>query len=326
MNAHVNWLGGFDPGRNEAFQRSLTIGNAGTVLFQSAVSKTLQLLTNRALGVQSTLPRKSWTGDGYYSVRRTAANTGAAWVADTDTPVTSEGGMTRVKFGFKTLLGQITITRKLIDQGSTWGDIMANELIGKTDDFIAQLESTSIVGDATASANQIDGLMTLIGAVSGQTIANTSVAGGDSLYLNKLDETIKAVKGHSNKAALRIFASFLGARLINNALQAQQRFVNMVDIEGGFTVDSYQGIPIVESTGIPDDLNWDGSAHPTFTSGSTTAIIVVNTTYVFYAELNPLTVLPLARTTSQSEALDLYADLTLVLDNTLGGAILGGLA
>lgn len=328
MNANVNWLGGFDPARQDAFHRSLTLGNAGTVLFQSAISKTLQMLTNRNLGIQSTLPRRPWTGDGWYSQRRTAATTGAAWVDDTDTAVNSEGGYTQVKFGFKTLLGKINVTRRLIDQGRTWGDVLAGELIGKTDDFMAVLETTSVTGNATANAKEIDGLLTLIGAVSGQTIANTTASGGDSLYLDKLDETIQAVKGHSNKASMRIYGNRRGGRLVNNALQAQQRFVNMVDIEGGFTVESYGGIPIVESTGIPDVLTYVAGTPliTVFTGGATTALIVVNTSYVFYAELNPMTVMPLANTTSQSSDIDLFHDVVLCLDNTLGGAILAGLA
>lgn len=333
MNANVQWLGGVDPEQREAFKRSLTVGNAGTVLLQTTISKVVQMLTNRQLGIQSTLPRKPGSGDGFYSQRRTAATTGGEWVADTTEPTESEGAYTQVKFTYRTLLGRIKVTRKLVATGRSYGDVLATELIGKAEDFAAVLEEASAVGNSAANANQIDGLLTLVGMVSGQTVNNTSSASGDAVYLDKADEAIQAVKGSGNKAAMRIFGSYKGHRLLNNALQAQQRFLKEgYEIEGGFVVSSYQGIPVIESTGIPDTLIFvptpgaGTTKFTAFTGGATTALIFVNTMYVFYAELTPMTVMPLAKTSSQFDQVDMYMDITLVLDNTKGASILAGLA
>lgn len=320
------WMGEFDPARSDSIKRSLTAASAGAVLMQTSISKVVQLLTNRRLGVQSTLPRRPWTGDGFYSNRRAAAATGGAWVLDTDEPATAEGTYTQVKFGFKTILGRITITRRLVQQGRTYGDIMATELFGKTDDLANDLEAASVTGDAIANTKEIDGLLTLIGAVSGQVIANTTVSAGDSLYISQMDKTIQTVRGSSDAMSCRIYGNFTGHRLLNNALQAQQRFLPpSYVIEGGFSVGSYNGIPFVETTAMLDTLVWNGSAITKFTTGATTALIVVNTDYVFYAELTPLTVMPLAKKSSQYDEMDIFNDLVLVLDNTKGGAILGGL-
>lgn len=328
MNAHVNWLGGVDQEQREAFKRSLTVGNSGTVLLQTTISKVVQMLTNRQLGIQSTLPRRPGSGDKFYSQRRTAATTGGAWVADTDEPVQSEGSYTQVGFAFRTLLGRIKVTRKLVAQGRSYGDVLATELIGKAEDFVTELESASVIGDSGSNANQIDGLLTLIGNQSGQLVANTSNTSGDALYLDKADEAIQTVKGSGNKAAMRIYVSYKGHRLFNNALQAQQRFLKEgYEIEGGFVVSSYQGIPLIESTGIPDVIVPNSSGRPlAFSGGSTTAAIFVNTQYVFYSELTPMTVMPLAKTSSQFDQVDLFMDIALVLDNPNGAAILGNLA
>ena len=35
---------------------------------------------------------------------------------------------------------------------------------------------------------------------------------------------------------------------INSKLQAQQRFAGTLNLEGGFTVDTYQGIPLIGSS------------------------------------------------------------------------------
>ena len=333
MNAHVDWLGGVDPEQRAAFKRSLTVGHSGTVLLQTTISKVVQLLTNRQLGIQSTLPRRPGTGDGFYSNRRTAATTGGQWVNDTEDPDESEGAYTQKKFTYRTLLGRIKVTRKLIATGRSYGDVLAGELIGKTDDFVTQLESASAIGDNAADTKQIDGLLTLIGLVSGQTISNTTAAGGDSLYLDKADEAIQVVKGSGNKAAMRIYGSRKGQRLLNNALQAQQRFMkDGFEIEGGFVVESYQGIAVIVSTGIPDTLTFldapvaGVTKFTDFTAGATSALIFVNTQYVFYSELTPMTVMPLAKTSSQFDLVDMFMDITLVLDNTKGGSILAGLS
>jgi len=323
-----NWLGNFDRGAHDAFQRSLAVAGAGATLLQPTISKVLQLLSNRQLGASSTLPRKGGTSDGFYSTRRSAATTGGAWVDDTTEPVESEGTYTQVKFTFRTLLGRIKVTRKLMATGRTWGDVAAGEMVGKAEDLQQSLETATFQGDSAVTSTSIDGLLTLIGAVSGQTVANTSSSSGDALYLTKLDATIQKVKGSANKASLRIYCSQLGHRLLNGALQAQQRFQNTVMVEGGFEVESYQGAPIIESNGIPDAMTFNTtSGRPlAFSGGATTAIVVVNVNYVFYSELTPMTVMPLAKKSSQYDEIDMFNDLTLVLDNTYGGAILGGLA
>lgn len=324
----MNWSE-FDPSRRADFQRALTVSSAGSVLLQTSISKVVQLISNRQLGITSTLPRKPGSGDKYYPNRRTAAATGGSWVADTqDDVVSQEGSYTQAGFTFRTMLGRIKVTRKLIATGRSYGDVLATELIGKSEDFVNDLESASVIGNSAVDANQIDGLLTLIGNVSGQTVANTTATAGDDLYLTKLDAAIQKVRGHSNKSAMRIYCNYVGHRKVNNALQAQQRFTNQTEIDGGFVVESYQGIPIVESTGIPDTLVWNGTdARVTaFTGGATTAIILVHTSYVFYVELTPWTVMPLAKKSSQYDEVDMFLDITLAIDNTLGASILGGIS
>lgn len=329
MNAirSANWAK-VDPGRAEAFQRTLDVSGAGSVLLQTTISRVVQFLTLRELGVTSTLPRRPGSGDKFYSQRRSAANTGAAWVNDTEEPVTSEGDYTQVGYEYKTLLARATVSRKLIARGRSYGDVLATELAGKADDYRQELEEASVIGDSASNTKQIDGLLTLIGSVSGQTIANTTATAGDGVYLDKLDATFQQVKGGGNAELLRVYVSKKGARLINAALQAQQRFNDRMIIDGGFQVLSYNGAPVVITTSMPDDMVWNGTdaAITAFTGGDTTAAVVVNTEYVFYSELTPLRVMPLGRTTSQWEAVDMYSDLTLVLDHDFGGAILGGLA
>lgn len=331
MQTHAaEWLGKFDPERRAYLERALNVSNVGSVLLQTNIRRVVEMLTLREFGAQAVLPRRQGSGDKEYVNRRTAGTTGAEWVDDTDSATDESGSYAQTSFGFKTLLTKLTVTRKAIAQGRSYGDVLGGELIGKSEDFAASLESAIFTGNTAASSKQIDGLLTLIGNVSGQTIANTTAAAGDDLVLSKLDEAIDSVRGSAARSDLVIFGTFAGMRKLNAALQAQQQFIGKTVVGAGFRVATYDDIPMVVTTGFGNDLAWNGSNRVTKLSGEvtnpTTALVVVNTRYVYLSELTPLTVMPLSRSTSQNESLEMFWDGVLALANTKGAAILGGLS
>jgi hypothetical protein len=315
-----------DPKRRAALQRTLNSSGAGSVLLQPNVNKIVQQLSLRMLGVQSTLDRKPGSGQAALINRRTPGTTGGAWVADTDSGTEETGTYAQSTFTYRTLLTKGTVTRKLQATGRTYGDVLATEMVNKSEDFANLLESALITGDNTANANQINGLLTLINAVSGQVVANSTLSAGSALVLSKLDEAIDVVRGAGNRADLRIYGSQAGLRKLNAALQAQQQFVNMTEIAGGFRVKTYDGIPLVPTTSMPDTLTWSGSSQTVFSGGATTSLVIVNTRYCWIEELTPMSVLPLAKTTSQNDAFEMFVDLALVLANSKGASILGGIS
>lgn len=319
-----------DP-RRERIQRTLNVSGAGSVLLQVQINRIVQLLTLRYLGVQQVLDVRPGSGNAAYINRRTAGTTGAVWVADTDAASEETGTYAQTPFTYRTLLTQGTVTRKLVATARSYGDAVAQEMIGKTEDFAQAKEDGLVTGNSGAggNANSINGLLTLANATSSQVVANSTLTTGSALVLSKLDEAIDVVKGANNRSDLVIFASQLGGRKLNAALQAQQQFVNETEIRGGFRVKSYDGIPIVTSTSIPNTLTWSGSVstgNTAFSGGSCTAIIVVNKRYVWIEDLTPQTVMPLAQTTSQSQSFQMFEDLALVASNPLGMSILGGIS
>tara|TARA_R110000824_G_scaffold63911_1_gene167505 strand:- start:880 stop:1863 length:984 start_codon:yes stop_codon:yes gene_type:complete len=325
MTTNAQWLGAVDPARREAFERALNVAGAGNTLLQTMIQRTIQQLQIRELGAFAVLPRRPGSGNAEYINRRTPGATGGSWVADTDAVPEETGTYAQAAFSYKTLVSRGKITRKLQATGRSYGDILAGEMTAKTGDFSETMEQALIVGDSNASANQIDGLLTLTQATASQVVAQTTVVGGDALTLEKLDETIDAVKGSAARSDLVILASFKGRRALNGALQAQQQFNDMVEIAAGFRVRTYDGIPIVTTTEMPDDLTWNGTTNTAFSGGPTTSIIVVNTRHTYLSELTPLTVLPLAKSDSQFDQFDLYWDGALVTANPFGTAILGGI-
>ena len=331
MNTTV-WAG-LDPARRESFERAINVSNAGTSLVQNFTNRIIQQLSIREFGALGTLDRKPGSGSAAIINRRTAGAmaTGDVWVADTDSLVEGTGTYAQVTFTYATLATRGKVTRKMRARGRSYIDILAEEMLQKADDFNESLESAIFIGDSGASGdpNQMNGMLTLINAVSGQVVAQTSAAAGSALTLAKLDETIDAVRGAGNRADLCIYGSFKAIRKLNAALQAQQQFMNEVEIAAGFRVRTYDGVPIVVSTGMSDSQAWSGTA-VTVLSGNvtnpTTALVVVNKRFTYLEELTPMTMMPLATTDSQFDQFDIFWDGALVLANSKGAAILGGIS
>lgn len=323
MDPVTSWAGSSGAHREE-MQRSLTVSSAGSILVQALINRVVQSLTLRYHGVISTLDHRPGSGPAAYINRRAVGTTLAQWVADTTEPDEDVGTYTQATFTYRTLVSRGKVTRKLQAIGRSYADNLASELLERVEDHTEILEEGLVSGNAAANANQINGLLTLINAVSAQVVANTTAAGGAALILGKLDQAIDAVRG--NHSDLVIFASLKGRRILNAALQAQQRFNDKTDIAAGFRVMTYNDIPVVTTTKIGDALTWATSTITVFTGGSTTALVIVNRRTTWIEDLTPTSVLPLAKTTSQSDQFDVFTDTALVYANTLGGAILGGLS
>lgn len=328
MGSASQWVGQPDPERREIVQRALNVSGAGSVLLQTFINRVVQQLTLRELGLQAVLDRKPGSGNGAYINRRTAGTTGGAWVADTDSATEETGSYAQASFLYRTLLTKGKVTRALQARGKTYGDALAGELAAKAEDFADLLEAGLITGNVAADANQINGLLTLVNAqASTQVIANTTATAGDDIVLSKLDQAIDAVKGGDNPADLVILGSKAGVRKLNAELQAQQAFNDVTEIAAGFRVRTYDGSPIIRSTQMPDTLlpATNCTQINTFTTGATTALAIINRRYVWIEELEPQTVVPLAKDTSQYDQFEIYWDGALVFANTRGAALLIGI-
>ena len=325
----------------EMFQRALNVSNSGTTLLQSFVNRTVQQLTLREFGLQAVLERKEGTGQAEIINRRAAGTTGGAWVNDAAGAISEENGTyTQESFTFKTLATRGKVTRKLQATGKSYADILALEMSGKAEDFANQLEFGLIQGDTAGkvsggsggagNANICNGFITLIQGIGSfdlsQVVNNNSAgatpANSEAVVLAKLDEAIDKVKGSAQRGDLVIVGSFAGIRSVNDALQAQQRFNDVTEIAAGFRVRTYDGIPLVVSTEVPNDLDYNDNGLITNNSADGTCLLILNTRYCYISELTPTTVMPLAKTDSQFDSFDMYWDGAPVLANTKGAAML----
>ena len=322
----------------QMIQRALQTTNAGATLLQEFVNRTVQQLTLREFGLQAVLERKEGQGQAEIINRRTAGANGGEWVADTDTATEETGTYAQTSFDYKTLVTRGKITRKLQATGKSYADILGLEMSAKAEDFANQLEFGFIQGDTNGrvsggtggapNADICNGFITLIQNVGSlDQVVNNNAAGATpansgAIDLSQLDKAIDLVKGSAQRGDLVIVGSFSGIRAVNDALQAFQRFNDVTEIKAGFRVRTYDGIPLIVSTEVPNDFTYNASGLITNNGSTGTCLLVLNTRYCYLAELTPTTVMPLAKGSSQYDEFDMYWDGAPVLSNTKGASML----
>ncbi len=303
-------------------KRTLGYSDITGVIIQPEVDKIITEIIEYKNPLRQNVPRKQRGSDSWLLNRRTAAagNTVAQWINDVSEPDIDRGEYTRVSFPFRTILARGRVTRFAKDAGASLNDLVAEEIEARSRAFRDMEEVAMFYGDNGANALQPSGLDTLITG-SQRIIAGGSgaVEGGIDLTLAMIDQTMDAAIGGPDM----ICASKTGKRTINALLQAQQRFVDSIEVKGGFRVLSYDDVPIFASTNIPDNFYFDGS-QILGSTGDTSQLFVVDTNEFWVGFLNDVTITPLAKTSSQFDTFDLYADEVFVMRSTLHNSLLEG--
>ena len=327
---------------------------SGDNLFQTYIDRTVQMLTLRELGLISVLPRIQGSGDKVYVNNRTPDTANLAkWetygsdTAESTSPTVSVGTYAQNSFRYQTLATRGKVTRKAMAVGRSYADVLALEMAAKAEDFAAQLEDSFIYGclgidqdGASAAKSAPIGLLSLIegtGATIDDQVLSGQLTGGTDGYtqvltIRQLDELVDRVKGSANRSDLAIIGSYAGIRQVNSLLQSTQQFVDKTEIDAGFRVRTYDGIPLITSTAIVDTLKSVDSASArqgcvqAATGGKATQLFCINLRHVFHGVLTPMTVMPLAKTTSSYDEFDIFEDCTIALANKLGAAVLNDIS
>ena len=330
-----SWVGSDESTRQRFERAALNTSNSGDKLLQTFINRTVQMLTLREFGLQSVLERRPGSGNAEYINQRAAGTSGGIWVQDTSLATLAEevGSYSQVSFEYKTLLSRGKVTRKLQATGRSYADILALELAAKAEDFANQLEKGYLLGDTSGNlyngaiaAQVCNGFLTQIQGVNSFDLSQSVGQAQGPVNLKLLDQTIDLVKGSANRSDLAIIGSFAGIRQVNAVLQSTQRFNDMTEIAAGFRVRSYDGIPLIASTMMPNVMQTNADGMITNVSGGgNTALLVVNKRYCYISELTPMTVMPIAKTSSQFDEFDMFTDVAPVLSNTLGAALYTGI-
>ncbi len=292
-------------------RKSLEEADISSLFKDREIDKVLVQLVDFLNPVRQSIDRRPGSGEGFLVRKRTPGLTAATDVNDTDTFVEETGAYTEVFSPYKTVGTQGKVSRRVQKTGRSVADLLREEMESKSREVRDAEETRIFFGNhPVANTKQWQGLAKVMDDNQGQIVALTASGLGADITLEKLDEAIDLNIGNPGL----IVTSRAGRRKINASLQAQQRFIDRTEIAGGFRVTTYNDIPVVPSTNIPDTLQVDSAgAITSLTGGSTTAIFIIDLQDVFMSVLTELTMMPLARTSSQFETFDIFMDETLVV-------------
>jgi len=293
----------------EQLKKALNMANAGSSLQQPLVDQVLQELIEVNNPLRQNLPRKPGSGSDWILNQRTSRGAGGAFVDDTDEPTETQASYVQKKFPYKTIIQRGKVTRKLQAVGKSLLDIEAEEVDNALQAVRDAEEDAIINGDSAVNPKQFNGLRKLI---PGGQVAVAGVNGAP-LSLDLLDSAIDLNRGNPGMLIMSKKAN----RKLNSLLQAQQRFVDTMEVKGGFRVQVYNGIPIFRSIFV-SDTQVQGTAN------NATDILVLDTSAVWIGELTALRMLRLAQKSSQFSEFDIFEDETLVLANDIKASRLAG--
>jgi hypothetical protein len=286
-------------------------------LYQSReLDKVLVKLVDYMNPLRQNMDRKPGSGTGYQNYRRSAGITANSFddaidIAETSTIEEKAGTYSELYLPYKTIASRGRVYRRVQKTGASIADLMREEIEGKAIELRDAEERRVFWGTSpTANSNQFPGLNKYMVDNPTQVVALTNTGTGVTLTLEALDQAIDLNLGNPGL----ILTSRTGRRKLNALLQAQQRWVDSVEIRGGFKVMSYNGIPVLPCTNIPDTLNiTSGGTVSALTGGSSTCFWIIDTQEVFMSVLTEVFMMPLARTTSQYEEFEMVMDETLVV-------------
>ena len=292
----------------EQLKKALDMASGGA-LQQSVIDRVMQELIEVNNPLRMNLPRKPGSGSAWVLNQLTSRGAGAGFVNDTEEPTETQGSVGQKSFPYQTILDRRKVTRKLQAVGKSTLDVEAEEVENGLQNVRDSEENALINGDAVANPKQFNGLRKLI---PGGQVA-VAGANGAPLSLDLLDQAIDLNRGNPTMLIMSKKAN----RKLNALLQAQQRFVDTMEVKGGFRVQVYNGIPIFRSIFISE-------AQVQGTANNATDIFVLDMGAVWIGDLTPLRMARLAQKSSQFSEFDIYEDLALVLANDIKASRLAG--
>lgn len=183
-------------------------------------------------------------------------------------------------FPIKSIYIRGELSGQLIEASRSFIDVLSREIQNSATGMVRTLEGALLTGDSGVNPNQFDGIAKQITTVIHNDTVGDGTGTDQPLTLAALDELIAAAPGSE---PTHLIMSKAMHRKLWSILQPQVRYMDTVEIEGGFKVPSYGGLPIIT---VPDV-----DATPLATT-----ILAPNMNLVSVPVLKPLTYEELAHT------------------------------
>ena len=188
-----------------------------------------------------------WATNTYF-IRKRLSLPGASWSTDGGPlPAATQSEYGRATKSMKYLYTRGEVTGPMQEAAGSLFDALASEVEAHSRAMIEKLSTD--LATANGGSNDITGILYQI--TDDTTMGDQSkLDKTGTLTLAMIDEAIDAVNGDPDT----ILTSKPVRRKINSLLQAQQQFVGTEEIQAGFRVISYDGLPILT------DAHWSDNA------------------------------------------------------------------
>lgn len=136
------------------------------------------------------------------------------------------------------------LSGQIIEASRTLINILQREIENSAMGMVRTLEQKLVSGDSVALPNEFDGMAKLITTTIDGTDTGGATGGADGpLSLALLDMLIDAPAGGE---PTHLIMSKAMRRKLWSILQPQVRYMDTTTVEGGFTVPTYGGLPIID--------------------------------------------------------------------------------
>lgn len=243
--------------------KALSTLNSGAYLIPEVVDPAIRDYIGMEPRLLNAVSHQPWATNTYFIRKRTAQPT-VTWSTDgAALPAAQNSTFEKVSKSVKYVYARGEVTGP--EQKAAGGVVNALASEIEVQGRAMAMDLSNKIAAGTGSSNEIEGIIHQIA-----TDADMNAGGGEldktgiTLDLEMLDEAIDLTRGECDL----IVTSRAVRRKINGLLQSQQAWNDRVEIQAGFRVLSYDGVPIVT------DLNWEDNAKIAFVRRADAKLLV----------------------------------------------------
>jgi HK97 family phage major capsid protein len=226
--------------------------SAAAYLIPQVVDGAVRDFASKTPTMYNVVAKRPWASQTYFIKRKLSLPT-AVWSIDGGPlPAPTHSDYGEVAKSMRYLYTRGEVTGPLIAAAGSVFNALSQDIEDHMQAMVEQLSTDIVTGDG--ANNEITGLLYQISddsdtyTVAGGPSSAYLDASGAYLSLNLLDRAIDAAAesagtGVVGPGATAAVTTRKVLRMINSLLQAQQRFMNTVEVQAGFRVQTYDGLP-----------------------------------------------------------------------------------
>lgn len=219
------------------------VGNTGTILVPEVIEAGLNRFIETRSPIWNIIPKVRAKGMAYFYKELNGLPTASFGAEMQNLPAATAPTFADRNVPIKSIYTRGEISGQLIEATRTFIDVLAEDIELHMTGLVRELEVKTLSGNATSFPNEFNGLDVLITNVYHNDTVGDGSGTDQELTLAALDAMLDLPAGGT---PTHLFMSKAMKRKLWSMLQPQVRFMSTQDIEGGFTVATYMGLPVFD--------------------------------------------------------------------------------